>query len=82
MVTFSMSSPFLVTVGWFCGVWGLCEVCATVRLVSSAKLTRGEGRWQAAFAGYLCLMARPGVSSRGGTGEALPRVLSEPAVVI
>ena len=44
MVTSSRSLACWVTVGPACGVWGSCGVCATVRLVSSAKPTRGERR--------------------------------------
>ena len=44
MVTCSKSLACCVTVGLGSGVWGSCGVCATVRLVSSAKPTRGEGR--------------------------------------
>ena len=44
MVTSSKLLACLVTVGPGSGVWNSCGVCATVRLVSSAKPTRGERR--------------------------------------
>ena len=44
MVTSSKSLACWVTVGPGSGAWGSCGVCATVRLVSSAKPTRGERR--------------------------------------
>ena len=44
MVTSSKSLACWVTAGLGSGVWGWCEVCATVKLVSSAKTTRGEDR--------------------------------------
>ena len=43
-VTSSKSLVCWVTVGAGSGAWGSCGVCATVRLVSSAKPTRGERR--------------------------------------
>ena len=42
MVTSSKSLACSVTVGPWSGVWGLCGVCATVRLVLSTKPTQGE----------------------------------------
>ena len=42
MVTSSKSLACWVTVGPGSGAWGSCGVCATVRLVSSAKPTRGD----------------------------------------
>ena len=44
MVTSSKSLACWVTVGPGSGAWGSCGVCATVRLVSSVKPTRGERR--------------------------------------
>ena len=44
MVTSSKSLACSMTVGPASGMWGSCGVCATMRLVSSAKPTRGEGR--------------------------------------
>ena len=43
-VTFSKSLACWVTVGPGSGAWGSCRVCVTVRLVSSAKPTRGGRR--------------------------------------
>ena len=44
MVTSSKSVTCWVTVCPGSGALGSCGVCATVRLVSSAKPSRGEGR--------------------------------------
>ena len=44
MVTSSKSLACWVTVGPGSGVWGSFGVCVTMRLVSSAKPTRGERR--------------------------------------
>ena len=44
MVTSSKSLACWVTVGQGSRVWGSCGMCATVRLVSSAKPTKGERR--------------------------------------
>ena len=44
MVTSSKSLACWVLVGLSSGSWGCCGLCAIVRLVSSAKPTRGEKR--------------------------------------
>ena len=42
--TVSKSSVCWLMVGGALGAWGSCGACATVRLVSSAKSTKGERR--------------------------------------
>ena len=44
MVKSKKSLACWVTVGPLSGVWGSCRLCATVRLVSSTKPSRGERR--------------------------------------
>ena len=44
MITGSKSLACWVTTGMSSGVWGSYGVCATVRLVPSAKPTRGKRR--------------------------------------
>ena len=58
MVTSSKSFACSVTVCPSSGVWGSCGVCATMRLVWSAKRTRGERHDEEQGVMFLLMLCR------------------------
>ena len=74
----SKSLACLVTVGQGSGAWGSCGLCATVRLVSSAKPTGGRGGGRVRRPGNPARLRGPGGASREGTGRGLLLLLGGP----